>query len=262
LANNTFQLRRTTVAGRQPNTTSSSNSQYINAGELALNLTDRLAFTSDGTNLIYIGANQVNMAISGVLTANGSNGSGQALLSNSTGGVYWGAISATPAGSNTMVQFNDSGALGANSNFIFDKATNILSVTGTVNATAHSSGGGYNTAANGFFANSTIRFIGNTTQSISMAPNLISVLTVGSVSNSNYFIIGNTTVFTQITSNTTTISSSLGTLTVGNSTVNTVLSTNGITFNDSSRGNGIITTTWDETAPGVITALARGWAMP
>lgn len=98
MANNVFQVKRTSTAGRTPNTTSSANSQYINAGELALNMTDKILYTSDGTNLILIGSNTVNHNITGNLTlsttsgisANGSYGTvNQTLLSNGSA-VYWG----------------------------------------------------------------------------------------------------------------------------------------------------------------------------
>lgn len=65
MANNKIQLKRTFVPGRTPNTTISSNSQYIAAGELALNLTDKKLYTSDGTNLITFNSNE----------SSGSNGS-------------------------------------------------------------------------------------------------------------------------------------------------------------------------------------------
>ena len=58
MADNRFQVKRTNVTGRVPNTTHSSNSQYIAAGELALNMTDQLLYTSDGSELITIGAIQ------------------------------------------------------------------------------------------------------------------------------------------------------------------------------------------------------------
>jgi hypothetical protein len=54
MANNKLQIKRTTVAGRTPNTTNSGNSQYISTGELALNLADGKLYTSDGTNLINL----------------------------------------------------------------------------------------------------------------------------------------------------------------------------------------------------------------
>jgi len=59
MANNRVQVKRTSVAGRTPNTTNAGNVQYIAAGEFALNMTDQLLVTSDGTNLIYVGANQI-----------------------------------------------------------------------------------------------------------------------------------------------------------------------------------------------------------
>ena len=104
MANNKIQVKRTSTAGRTPNTTNAGNSQYIAAGELALNMTDKTFFTSDGTNLIYVGANTVDQNISNTLTvkaisANGSNGSaGQVLTTNSTG-TYWSTVS---SGSGTV----------------------------------------------------------------------------------------------------------------------------------------------------------------
>jgi len=117
LANNTFQLRRTSTAGRTPNTTAGSyaaNSQYIYTGELALNLTDQILYSSDGTNLLTIGSNSTSYrAASGSansfvanstgvylsqasgavpLFANGSAGTnGWVLTTNSAGSPYWAA---------------------------------------------------------------------------------------------------------------------------------------------------------------------------
>jgi len=61
MANTILQIKRTTVAGRQPNTTSSSNGQYINPGELAINLTDGILYSSNGSALIAIGASQSSL---------------------------------------------------------------------------------------------------------------------------------------------------------------------------------------------------------
>jgi len=68
LANNIIQVKRTSTAGRTPNTTASGNLQYISAGGLALNMTDKTFFTSDGTNLIYVGSNTVDQYVSNSLT--------------------------------------------------------------------------------------------------------------------------------------------------------------------------------------------------
>ena len=51
---NKFQLKRTTVSGRTPNTTNSSNTQFIDAGELAINLTDGLLYSSNGSALLTL----------------------------------------------------------------------------------------------------------------------------------------------------------------------------------------------------------------
>jgi hypothetical protein len=116
-----------------------------------------LAFTSNG-NILFIGANGATEAIAGkrfpgtltanqalvanassaidkvivanlvptAIYANGSFGTaGQGLVSNGTA-VYWGTV---VAGSNTQVQFNDSGTANGLSSFTFDKATSTLTAT-------------------------------------------------------------------------------------------------------------------------------------
>ena len=90
MSGNKFQIKRTGVPGRQPNTTNSSNSAYIDVGELALNFVDEILYSSDGNTVIELGANVTNQNITGTLTANGSVGSnGQVLVSNGSG-IYWG----------------------------------------------------------------------------------------------------------------------------------------------------------------------------
>jgi hypothetical protein len=64
------------------------------------------------------------------ITANGSAGSnGQVLVTNGTA-IYWGTGT---SGSNTQVQFNDSGVANASAGFTFDKVSNNLSVANTLN---------------------------------------------------------------------------------------------------------------------------------
>lgn len=97
MANTTIQLKRTTVSGRLPNTTNSSNTTYIAPGELAINLTDAKIVSSNGSATFEIGANVTNQYVSNSFTlgnsamfvANGSGGvPGQILTSNGTS-VYW-----------------------------------------------------------------------------------------------------------------------------------------------------------------------------
>ena len=72
MANNQIQVKRTSTAGRTPNTTGSyaTNSQYISPGELALNMTDQILYTSNGTSLIYVGANVVTQYVTNNLIVN------------------------------------------------------------------------------------------------------------------------------------------------------------------------------------------------
>ena len=96
MANNRIILKRTNTAGRTPNTTGSyvTNSQFISAGELALNMADGILYSSNGSAVIEVGANNTNVRITGNLTinaiiANGSSGtSGQFLTSNGSA-TYW-----------------------------------------------------------------------------------------------------------------------------------------------------------------------------
>lgn len=66
---NRFQLKRTTTTGLLPNVSNSSNTSYIAAGELAINLTDRKLLSSNGSATFEIGANLTNLAVSGNVSA-------------------------------------------------------------------------------------------------------------------------------------------------------------------------------------------------
>jgi hypothetical protein len=94
MADNKIQVKRTSTSGRSPNTTNSGNSQYIVAGELALNMTDGILFSSNGSTIIEIGANNTNVNVTGNLAvkaiiANGSIGSSGKVLTSNGSGVYW-----------------------------------------------------------------------------------------------------------------------------------------------------------------------------
>lgn len=89
---NKFQIKRTSVTGRTPNTTNVSNTSYIDAGELAVNLTDRKLFTSNGSAYFEVGSNLSTLSVNSIV-ANGVTGNaGQVLITNGTN-VYWGAQS-------------------------------------------------------------------------------------------------------------------------------------------------------------------------
>ena len=161
MANNAFQVKRTTVTGRTPNTTAGSytaNSQWINTGELALNLTDGILYTAGPIGgLITIGSNLTSLNVTGLTTqvgnvsvtgnllianalyANGSPGTASYVLTSAgaSANAYWAAAaggSGTPGGGNTQLQYNNSGAFAGNSGLTYNYITNILTSTGNVTA--------------------------------------------------------------------------------------------------------------------------------
>jgi hypothetical protein len=79
---------------------------------------------------------------SSAIWANGAKGTaGQVLSSNSTGGAFW--STAGISGSDTQVQFNDGGNAGASAGFVFNKASNTItlgntSISATINSTSYS----------------------------------------------------------------------------------------------------------------------------
>lgn len=80
-------------------------------------------------SLGYLDSIKVDNLIPNQITANGSIGTaGQVLVSNGTT-VYWGTGT---SGTNTEIQFNDSGVANASPGFTFDKSTNTVSVSNSV----------------------------------------------------------------------------------------------------------------------------------
>jgi hypothetical protein len=119
-------------------------------GRFPVNIINTTAdFTRAGVTTFN--ANVVIGTTAGV-SANGGYGTqGQALLSNGTS-VYWATAT---AGSNTYIQFNDSGAANASAGFTFNKTTNTVSfgnstVNASINSTAYTGSASFvggNTAA-------------------------------------------------------------------------------------------------------------------
>ena len=71
---NKFQLKRTSVSGRTPNTTVSTNTSFIDAGELAVNLADSKLFSSNGSVAFEVGANLTSLSVTNgaIIVANNS----------------------------------------------------------------------------------------------------------------------------------------------------------------------------------------------
>lgn len=78
-----------------------------------------------GDNLDFTGSGIVNLAVGNLQVTGGTNG--QVITTDGAGTLSFSTVSATPAGSNTQVQFNNAGSFGASSNFTFNSATNTLS---------------------------------------------------------------------------------------------------------------------------------------
>jgi hypothetical protein len=87
MANNTIQLKRSSVAGKTPNTST------LATGELAINLTDKKLYSSDGSNIFEPAGNVTDINITGGIKANGSFGTNGYTLSTNGSGIYW-----SPAG--------------------------------------------------------------------------------------------------------------------------------------------------------------------
>lgn len=200
-----FQIKRTSVSGRTPNTTNVANSSYIAAGELALNLTDGKLYSSNGTTYFEVGANLTNISINGTVYANGSPGTlGQVLVSAGSGSnAYWSAGGAAVAGgSNTQIQFNDSGTLSGDAGFTFDKVSYTVTVANTV-----------------VVGNTTVNLVANST-SLLVGPTVVNstAIAVGSnvIANTSSLLIGNSTVNTVINSVTVSVTNLVATNISGN----------------------------------------------
>jgi hypothetical protein len=145
---NRFQIKRTTTTGLLPNVSNSSNTSYIAAGELAINLTDRKLLSSNGSATFEVGANLASMVVgtaftqtsgnanfdSGVLFVDGTNNRvgvnnttpGHALSITGTtnlGGVVTITSNATLSGTNTHITSTNT------------SITSNVTISGTLNTT-------------------------------------------------------------------------------------------------------------------------------
>lgn len=167
----TVQLKRSLTASSTPS------AGQLAAGELAINTVDETIFfkNSGGTvkslsamsdltsNLVTLATTQTisgaktfsgNAVFSGSLSANGAvtfnnaftfptadGTNGQALVTNGSGTVSWGSVSASPAGSDTQVQFNDGGSFGGDAGLTYNKTTDTLTLGSLVSTSGISVNG-------------------------------------------------------------------------------------------------------------------------
>ena len=160
MANNIIQHKRTSTSGRTPNTTNSSNSQYIAAGEFALNMADQILYTSDGTNLIIVGATQSNATVnnhfvtSSLTVGNAAIGTNSAVNINSTAVVVGNSTVNGSISTNSSVAYftgTSYNALNANNaSNLGGIAAASYQLNSTLNANIASYLPNYNGVVNGF----------------------------------------------------------------------------------------------------------------
>jgi hypothetical protein len=268
---NKFQIKRTAVSGRTPNTTNSGNGAFIDTGELALNLTDRKLFSSNGTSSFEIGSNLTSLQVATTITANGGQGTaGQILTSAGSGGnVYWsGNAAATNFDveslfANTISSNNISSNTFEANSITINQGISVgnSTVNTSINATAIFSGNGSTNAT----VNTTVIVVANTQGNSTITPLSISVAnsTVNSVLNPTSISVSNSTSNSTINPGLLFVGNSSGnsaitanSIFVGNSTVNAVVvltptvSTKGIaTYNVSSVGVVTLQTSTDHNIP-------------
>lgn len=89
-----------------------------------------------GNATINTVVSQTNLKLGGTITANGSNGTaGYILTSSGSANVYWSTAPSSVAGSNTQIQYNDSGSLAASAALTFNNTTNSISVSNSATIT-------------------------------------------------------------------------------------------------------------------------------
>jgi hypothetical protein len=127
--------------------------------------------TYDGSNLAL--GNVANLKITG-----GTNG--YFLQTDGTGNLNWAVAGSggngTPGGSNTQIQFNDSGAFGGNTGFTFNKVTGAVSMPGNLTVAGNIVG-----SFNSNYANFAGNVVNNSQPNITTVGTLTSLNVVGTV---------------------------------------------------------------------------------
>jgi hypothetical protein len=146
MANTKFQFKRTTISGRLPNTTNSSNSSYIDAGEFAVNLTDGKVVSSNGSATFEVGANLSSLNVTGNILLANNNTKLQFTPTSGAANVYF-------------IQQNDD-------NFVFYTTSNtgsaraVFSIYGNSSPTAQAGAIRFDTgvdmASSGLWANNSL----------------------------------------------------------------------------------------------------------
>ena len=104
----------------------------------------------DATTVNYNGAillrNSYSLSVANIIFSSPPEAGSEIEVTTITGGVSVGAT--PPGGSNTQVQFNDTGSFGGSAAFTFNKTSNVLSVTGNTISSNLLTGGLISAAGN------------------------------------------------------------------------------------------------------------------
>ncbi len=187
----------------------------INAGTVTGNIA--------ATNITV--SNAASFSNSQIKITGGS--SGYYLQTDGTGNLAWalGTSSTTtaPAGTNTMVQFNDAGVIGGNAGFTFDKTTGSIALSGNISATGNIDIGNVTTAGN-IVANNYTTTAGSVTAPL--FKNGTSNIAITNGGNITMYVAGNATARLTATSTGANIAGTLSAS--GNAIVGNISTTNGV----------------------------------
>lgn len=232
----------------------SNNATYLGGAlpSAYVNATGNYTFTG-----IHTHEANVIFTTAGIIANSSGGTSGQVLASNGSGGLYWTNSVQIPS-NNTQVIFNDSNTIVGTADFTFDKTTNKLAVTGSVNSASFNVGSvftanttGVNAAAfnigSSFNANTTAVNAAAFTISTSFRANTTGVyhtglvnaaaFNIGSVFNANTTVVNaaSFTISTSFRANTTGVYHT-GTINAASFTVGTAFNANSTAVNVASIG--------------------------
>jgi len=191
------------------------------------------ARTSDGNATGEILAGMIVMVTEGAIYADTQwkLTTDNPIIIGTTGLTFVINILSSVGGANTQVQVNDGGTLAGFSNFVFDKTSNILSVTGNISGNYFLGNGSQLSGIITTVDANTL--IGNTLSSNIVNSSLTSVGTLGSLS-----VTGNTTSGNLLTGG---LISATGNITGGNITGGNLTTTGLITATGNVTGGNIVT---------------------
>lgn len=195
-----------------------------------------------------VGPNTANTVSFTLPSADGSNG--QYLQTNGSGTLSFASVTASPGGSNTQVQFNNSGAFGGSANLTFNGTTLTANTLNLTNALGVSYGGTGTTTSTG--SGSVVLGTSPTITTPTVTGYTESVVAIGTVTTSSTLAITSGTVLTATLTASTACTFTMPTATAGKSFILLLKQA-------ASTGNGTATFTsvkWPTAGAPTITATA------